>query len=359
MAQKNETMVTEFILQGFSVSENASFCLFVLIFTIYMVTISNNIFIIIIVKKEPRLHKPMYFFICALSFLEIWYPSVTVPRLLWALLTKVATISIVGCLIQYYFHFTFGAIEKFFLAIMAYDRYVAVCNPLRYLLIMRPQVCLKLVLASWTCGSIVTAVSTLQISTCSFCSDREIDSYYCDFAPLIKLSCSETGIIETQFLVVASVILFGCFFVIMVSYTCIIRTSMTLSSSFGRHKTLSTCASHLIVVLLFYGTTMFMFIRPTAGDLLYMNKMMSVIPSIVTPLLNPLIYTLRNQEVKEAMKKMVHMSTLTEGEWKVRKKSDHRFPKRLCLHKSMYFFIGGFSFPKFNKLKVLLTQGYI
>ncbi|XP_056397344.1 olfactory receptor 11H6-like [Hyla sarda] len=307
MAHRNETILKEFILQGFSVPNKGRFCLFLLVLTIYVVTITNNIFIIVIVKNERRLHKPMYFFICGLSFLEIWYPSVTVPRLLWTLLTKVASISIVGCLIQYYFHFAFGTIENFYLAIMAYDRYVAVCHPLRYLLILRPQVCLTLLLVSWISGCIITASSVLQISSLSFCAHGFIDSYYCDFAPLIRLSCSETSSIEKQFFALASLVMFGCFFTIMVSYACIIRTTMAFPTSSGRRKTFSTCASHLIVVLLFYGTTMFMFVRTTAGDFIYVNKIISVVPSIVTPLLNPLIYTLRNKEVKDATKKLIQV----------------------------------------------------
>ncbi|XP_063794628.1 olfactory receptor 6F1-like [Pseudophryne corroboree] len=303
MTQKNVTSPTEFILLGFSALDKSGFYIFVLIFIVYIVTITANIFIIILIKGETRLHKPMYFFIGGFSFLEIWYPSVTVPRLLWALLTQDIAISTVGCVIQFYFHFSFGAIENFFLAIMAYDRYLAICNPLRYLLIMSPETCLKLLLGSWMFGFIIIVIPTVQMSMLTFCA-VEIDHYYCDFAPLIKLSCSDTTGIEKQFFAEACAIILGCFLMIILSYICIVRTTVQLSSSMGRHKAFSTCASHLIVVLLFYSTSIFMFVRPTADDFLPINKILSVIPSIVTPLLNPIIYTLRNQEVKEATKKL-------------------------------------------------------
>ncbi|XP_056397346.1 olfactory receptor 6B1-like [Hyla sarda] len=277
--------------------------LYGIILTVYIVTITANVFIIVIVKIEPCLHKPMYFFISGLSFLEIWYPSVTVPRLLWALLMKNKSISTAGCIIQFYFHFSFGVAENFLLAVMAVDRYIAICKPLRYTLIMNPDTCIKLLLASWFLGFISVLVPCIQVSNLSFCSKNEIDHYYCDFAPLVELSCSDTSGVQMVFFIFACFIIFGCFLIISLSYVCIIQTTVI---SFARQrKAFSTCASHLIVVTLFYGTTIFMFIRPTSGHLIHLNKIISVIPSIVTPLLNPIIYTLRNEKVKEAVKKVV------------------------------------------------------
>ncbi|XP_044124877.1 olfactory receptor 6N2-like [Bufo gargarizans] len=264
-----------------------------------------NMFIIIIVKSDQHLHKPMYIFIGALSFLEIWYPSVTVPRLLWALLTQAESISIAGCLTQFFFHFSFGATENFLLTIMAFDRFVAICKPLHYLLIMKQSICTKLLLGSWIFGFLVVAIPCLLISRLFFCFENEIDHYYCDFAPLIKLSCTETSHIQKMVFVSSCFVILGCFLAIIVSYTCIIQVTMNFPTSFGRQKTFSTCASHLVVVIVFYATTIFMFVRPTTGHLLHLNKIISVIPSIVTPLLNPIVYTLRNHEVKEAVKKNV------------------------------------------------------
>ncbi|KAG9478328.1 hypothetical protein GDO78_013366 [Eleutherodactylus coqui] len=301
----NQTATSDFLLVGFSVINEAGLYIFVLICIIYILSLLANTFIIIIVKVNQRLHKPMYFFIGGFSFLEIWYPTVTVPRLLWALLSKKKSISPAGCLTQFFFHFSFGATENFLLTVMAFDRFVAICNPLRYLLIMNQSVCTTLLLGSWICGFIVVIIPCLQISNLTFCHGNEIDHYYCDFAALVKLSCTTTSRIQRMVFASSCFVILGCFMAIILSYTCIIRATMKFSTSFGRQRTFSTCASHLIVVILFYATTIFMFVRPTTGELLHMNKFISVIPSIVTPLLNPIIYTLRNKEVKEAIKKNV------------------------------------------------------
>ncbi|KAG8588862.1 hypothetical protein GDO81_006126 [Engystomops pustulosus] len=250
MKLTNKTTVTEFLLLGFSLSEDTEFCLYVFISFIYVVTITANMFIVIIIKK-------------------IWYTSVTIPRFLWSLKTKEKFISPGGCMAQFYFHFSLGATEIFLLTAMAYDRYVAICHPLRYLMIMSPKVCAVLITGSWLGGFSATLAPCLQISSLSFCDGNQIDHYYCDL---------------------------GCFLLVILSYTCIIRTTMTIPTAHGKRKAFSTFASHLIVVLLFYGPIIFMFVRPRTGGLMHVNKKVSLIPSVVTPLLNPIIYTLRNQE---------------------------------------------------------------
>ncbi|KAM8952916.1 olfactory receptor 6B1-like [Pelodytes ibericus] len=302
--KQNNTAITEFILLGFSVSNETSFFLFVLIAIVYTVTLMSNVFIIVIVTIEQSLHKPMYFFIGGLSFLELWYPSVTIPRLLWSLFTKEKSISPAACISQFYFHFSCGATENFLLAIMAFDRFVAICNPLRYTDIMSPNICMRLLLGSWMFSFVIIIIPCLQISNLVFCI-KEIDHYYCDFAPLLKASCSEILFIETVFFAIACFVILGCFVPIIVSYIFIIRTIITFPTTSGRCKAFSTCASHLIVVLIFYSTLIFMFIRPKASGFLHVNKIISIFPSVVTPFLNPIIYTLRNQEVKEAMKRTV------------------------------------------------------
>ncbi|MEE6512239.1 hypothetical protein FKM82_019158 [Ascaphus truei] len=306
MKENNGTAVMEFILLGFSISNEIGFLLFIIISIVYILTIATNVIIVAIVNIEQRLHKPMYLFIGVFSFLEIWYPSVTVPRLLWALLTKRESISPVGCMTQFYFHFSLGATESFLLVAMAYDRYVAICNPLRYLTIMSHKSCTILLLGSWSWGFIIVVVPCLQISNLSFCGPNQMDHYYCDFAPLLKLSCSKTSNIETLVFVSSCFVILGCFLLIIVSYTYILSATMKFPTSQGRGRAFSTCASHLTVVLIFYGTTMFMFLRPTTGDSMQMNKIISIFPSIVTPLLNPIIYTLRNKDVKKALKKTMH-----------------------------------------------------
>ncbi|XP_056397345.1 olfactory receptor 6B1-like [Hyla sarda] len=299
----NETAVTEFLLLGFSLLKNTRFCLFIIISFIYFVTVMANVFIVIIVKTERSLHKPMYFLIGGLSFIEIWYPSVTVPRLIWSLKTREQSISWLGCMMQFYFHFSLGATEMFLLTAMAYDRYVAICNPLHYWSIMSTRVCFILITGSWVSGFTSILGPCLQISSLTYCGANQLDHYYCDLGPLLKVSCSDTSSVEKLFFCLTLFIIVGCFLLIILSYICIIRTTMMLPTAQGRRKAFSTFASHLMVVLLFYGPIIFMFVRPSTGGHLHLNKMVSVVPSIVTPLLNPTIYTLRNQEVINAMKK--------------------------------------------------------
>ncbi|XP_053330031.1 olfactory receptor 6B1-like [Spea bombifrons] len=304
MKQKNQTSITEFILLGFSVSSETGFFLFALISIVYVVTITFNIFIIVLVISERRLHKPMYIFISGLSFLELWYPSVTVPKLLSSLLNGDRSISPGACVSQFYFHFACGATENFLLAVMAYDRYVAICHPLQYVVIISPQISVKLLVGCWAIGFILFLAPCFQISNLLFCSHNEIDHYYCDFAPIVRLSCSDISRAKSVFSGVTGFFILGCFLPIIVSYICIIRTIMAFPTSSGRRKAFSTCASHLIVVLIFYSTIMFMFIRPNTGDNTHFEKIISVFPSIVTSFLNPIIYTLRNQEVKVTVIKL-------------------------------------------------------
>ncbi|XP_056397349.1 olfactory receptor 6F1-like [Hyla sarda] len=309
MKQKNQTVFTEFYLLGFSLSTQASYCLFAIVLIIYIVTVAANIFIIVIVITDQHLHKPMYFFIGGLSFIEIWYPSVTVPRLLWFLLTREKSISIVGCMAQFYFHFSLGTTESFLLTVMSYDRYVAICKPLHYVTILNSKTSVRLLLGCWAGGFFIIVILCLQVSNLSFCAENVLDHYYCDFAPLIKLSCSDTWGLEILFFVSACFIILGCFLLIVISYIYIIQTTMSFPTSIGRYKTFSTCASHLIVVCLFYLTNIFMFVRTNTGYFLHLNKTVSIIPSVVTPLLNPIIYTLRNKEVKKAVKKTIQKAT--------------------------------------------------
>ncbi|XP_063289496.1 olfactory receptor 6M1-like [Pelobates fuscus] len=305
----NVTVFSELIFIGFSLSREIRFCLFILIAIVYTATITSNFVIILIVTKERSLHKPMYFFIGGLSFLELWYPTVTVPTLLLVLFVPQKTISLTGCLCQYYFHFSLGATENFLLAIMAFDRYVAICNPLRYTVIMSPKFCVNLLLSSWIFSLMIIVIPCLQISNLVFCVN-EIDHYYCDFAPLLKLSCVDVSTVENLFFAMCCFVILGCFLPIIVSYVFIIVTIIRFPTASGRRRAFSTCASHIIVVLIFYTTNIFMFIRPSAGDSLHVNKIVSIFPTVVTPLLNPIIYTLRNQEFKGAAKKTFQKLTM-------------------------------------------------
>lgn len=305
IVEHNVTIITEFILLGFTVSLMMKLTLFCVILTVYLLSVIINVVIIVVVRMEPSLHKPMYFFISVFSFLEVWYPTVTVPGLLLALLLGLKGIPFGCCVAQFYFHFALGATENCLLIVMAFDRYVAICRPLHYMTIMKQQSCIQFAFGSWICGFSALLAQCIQLSRVTFCGPNKVDHYYCDFAPLIKLACSNTSNLETQFFVGSCFILVS-FFLIIVSYSYILRTILKLPTSTGRYKTFYTCASHLTVVLIFYGTTIFMFVRPTSGSDLHTNKMISLFPSVVTPLLNPIIYSLRNQEMKNALQKAVH-----------------------------------------------------
>ncbi|XP_078542416.1 olfactory receptor 6F1-like [Lissotriton helveticus] len=303
MEDGNTTRVTKFILRGFTVNKDIEIFLFVVLCNIYIITIFTNVVIIAAIKSSTSLHKPMYFFIGTFSILEIWYPTATVPKFFSDLLTGSKSISFTGCITQFYFHFSLGATENYLLVTMAFDRYIAICSPLRYMTIMSHKLCIRLALGCWVVGFLTVVVFTIQISRLNFCGPNVINHYYCDLAPILALSCSETHSVELIFFIFASVVLLGCLLVVIVSYVCIILTIIRMSSDRGRRKAFSTCASHLTVLAIFYGTEIFMFVKPTGRNSLHINKVVSVFPSVVTPLLNPIIYTLRNKEIKNALRK--------------------------------------------------------
>ncbi|XP_078542413.1 olfactory receptor 6F1-like [Lissotriton helveticus] len=303
MEKGNTTSVDHFILIGFTVSRVLQILLFFVVYTIYIITILTNVLIIAIIRSTPSLHKPMYIFIGTFSFLELWYPSATVPKFLSNLLTGSKSISFHGCIAQCYFHFSFGATESYLLVSMAFDRYIAICYPLRYMLIMNHKRCTYLAVGSWVCGFLTFIVTLFNISRLHFCGPNKINHYYCDFAPLMMLSCTDIQTAELDFFMVVTVGLLGCLIVVLVSYVWIISAIIRMSRSTGRTKAFSTCASHLAVITLFYGTSIYMFVKPTGRRSLHTNKVVSFFPSIVTPLLNPIIYTLRNKEIMNPLRK--------------------------------------------------------
>ncbi|XP_073457098.1 olfactory receptor 6F1-like [Aquarana catesbeiana] len=304
--QRNETLVTEFYLLGFMVTPVMEYLLFVIILVIYIAGIVINSSIIAIVRTDQSLHKPMYFFISVFSFLEVWYPTVTVPGLLRSLLSRLKGISVGCCIAQFYLHFSLGVTENFLLVVMAFDRYVAICRPLHYIFIMSTKICVRCALGAWIGGFLSVTLVLVQISKVTFCGPNVVDHYYCDFAPLIHLGCSDTSSLETLFMVSCGLVIIICFLLILLSYSYILRTILALPTSSGQSKAFYTCASHLTVVLIFYGTTTFMFVRPTRESDLHTNKIVSVFPSVVTPVLNPFIHTLRNHEVKSAIWRTIH-----------------------------------------------------
>ncbi|XP_077175047.1 olfactory receptor 4S2-like [Paroedura picta] len=302
--------VSEFILLGLTQSWNLQKASFVLFLFFYSAIILGNLLIIATVKSSPHLNSPMYFFLGYLSFVDICYPSVTAPKLIGDFLVEKKSISFVGCIVQLFGVHFFGCTEIFLLTVMAYDRCIAICKPLHYTMIMNKTVCNWMVVASWLGGFVHSIVQTLLTAPLPFCGPNEIDHYFCDVHPLLKLACTDTYIVGLIVIANSGMISLGCFIVLTVSYVVILVSLRTYSSE-GRMKALSTCASHITVVILYFGPCIFIYLRPSTT--FSADKSVAVFYTIITPMLNPLIYTLRNQEVKNAMRMLWNRKRLLSG----------------------------------------------
>ncbi|XP_007949305.2 olfactory receptor 11H6 [Orycteropus afer afer] len=298
-------VVTEFVLLGFPGQKETQNFLFSLILVVYLLTLLGNGAIVCAVKWDRRLHTPMYIFLGNFAFLEIWYVSSTVPNLLVNILSEAKTISFSGCFLQFYFFFSLGTTEGFFLSVMAYDRYLAICRPLHYPSFMTGKFCVILVCVCWVSGFLCYPVPIALISQLPFCGPNVIDHIVCDPGPLFTLVCVPAPFIELICYTVNSVIISGPFLSILGSYTLVLRAVLRVPSGAGRTKAFSTCGSHLMVVSLFYGTLMVVYVSPTSGNPAGMQKIITLMYSAVTPLLNPLIYSLRNKEMKDALKNVL------------------------------------------------------
>lgn len=303
MEKENQTVVTEFVFLHFTSIPKLEMVLFVLFLIIYILSLMGNLLIILIVVVDSRLQTPMYFFICNLSMVEVWYTTVTVPKMLENLLAQKRTISIPGCITQYYFFFAFAAIELFILTAMAYDRYLAICNPLRYSAIMNPRTCRNVAVICWVVGFICPTFPSFMLAKISFCSPNKINHFFCDAGQIFRLSCTDTYSIQVIGYGFSSVIVMATLLFTLGSYVQIVITILKMSSAAARRKTFSTCASHLSVVTIYFATLIFMYVRPAVKYKSNANKIVAVFYSVITPLLNPMIYTLRNKDVKEALKK--------------------------------------------------------
>uniref|UniRef100_I3NCM6 Olfactory receptor n=4 Tax=Marmotini TaxID=337730 RepID=I3NCM6_ICTTR len=297
--------VTEFVLLGFPGCWKIQIFLFSLFLMIYILTLLGNGAIICAVRCDPRLHTPMYFLLGNFAFLEIWYVSSTVPNMLANILSKTKAISFSGCFLQFYFFFSLGTTECLFLAVMAYDRYLAICRPLHYPTIMTGRLCSTLVSLCWLIGFLGYPVPIFFISQLPFCGSNIIDHFLCDMDPLMALSCAPATITETIFYAQSSLVLFLTIMYIFRSYTLLLRAVFQVPSAAGRRKAFSTCGSHLVVVSLFYGTVMVMYVSPTYGIPTLMQKIVTLVYSVMTPLFNPLIYSLRNKDMKLALRNVL------------------------------------------------------
>ncbi|XP_039354126.1 olfactory receptor 1009-like [Mauremys reevesii] len=302
---RNQTPILEFILLGFGNVPELQPLLFLVFLVIYAVTVLGNILILVLVVADQHLHTPMYFFLGNLSFLEICYSSTLLPRLLASLLTGDRTISIKGCFVQTYFFGILTATESLLLAAMSYDRYLAICNPLRYAALMNGRICCQLVAGSWISSFLACTTINIFLFKSKFCDSKEIDHFFCDFSPVIKLSCGDTQAVQLLTFIVSAIGTFVPCLLVLTSYIRIIATILRIPSTTGRQKAFSTCSSHLIVVIVYYGTLITVYVVPTADSHKVLHKLVSVFYTVLTPMINPVIYSLRNKEVNEALRKAI------------------------------------------------------
>uniref|UniRef100_A0A8D0L4H8 Olfactory receptor n=1 Tax=Sphenodon punctatus TaxID=8508 RepID=A0A8D0L4H8_SPHPU len=306
MGRYNQTIVTEFIFLGFSCQRCTNLCLFLLFLTIYLITLAGNTIIIVAIRLDPWLSTPMYFFLSNLSFLDICYTTSVVPQMLTHFLTEHRAISFRRCTAQLYVSLSLGGIEFLLLATMAYDRYVAICRPLRYTTIMNKRVCIQMVVASWMGGLLNSLVQTMFTLRSHFCNSKVIINHFvCEVLAVIRVACSDTYINEISIVVAGVIVLLVPCFTVLLSYVYIITSILHIRSSEGRHKAFSTCASHLTVVSLCYGTAIFAYMRPKGNMSPSQDKMVTLFYAVITPMLNPIIYSLRNKDVKGALSKAV------------------------------------------------------
>nr|XP_034347355.1 olfactory receptor 8B8-like [Arvicanthis niloticus] len=303
MAVANVSVVTEFILLGLTDQPDLQIPLFLLFLLMYMITALGNLVLIILIVLNSHLHTPMYFFLFNLSFVDFCYSSVITPKMLMNFILKKNFISYVGCMTQFYL-FGFCVIsECYILTSMAYDRYVAICNPLLYNIVMSPKVCSYLMIGSYLMGFSGAMIHTGCVLRLTFCDGNTINHYFCDLLPLLQLSCTSTYINEIEVLIVAGKDIIVPTAVIFISYGFIISSIFQMKSSEGRSKAFSTCSSHIIAVSLFFGSGAFMYLKPNSAGTIHTGKTSSIIYTILIPMMNPLIYSLRNKDVKVALRK--------------------------------------------------------
>ncbi|XP_006266813.3 olfactory receptor 6E1-like [Alligator mississippiensis] len=314
---ENQTGIREFILLGFTDIWELQILLFVLLTLTYSLTITGNLLIIAITLLDHRLQTPMYFFLRNFSLLEIGFTTAVVPEALANLALGTTTISFLGCLTQSFLYFFLGTTEFLLLAAMSFDRYVAICNPLRYTTVMNTRVCSLLVLGSWIEGFLFVLFPTIVFLQLPFCGSNILNHFFCDNTPLMKLLCGDTQLLELISFITAVLSLLGTLIITVVSYSKIILTVMRIPSNIGRQKAFSTCISHLTVVSITYGTCIFLYIKPTQSNGLGTSKAIAVLNTVVSPLLNPFIYSLRNKEVQSALRDAVSRAWCFQRTWEL------------------------------------------
>ncbi|XP_070583645.1 olfactory receptor 5P76-like [Erythrolamprus reginae] len=306
---RNETIITGFILHGFGDLKEIHIFLFILFLTIYIMTMAGNLLIIALIVIDQHLHTPMYFFLGNLSCLETCYSSTILPRILASLLNENYTVSVNGCILQLWAFVFLAVTECYLLAAMSYDRYLAICRPLYYSTLMNFKICLQLVIGSWIGSFVIDTILLSFILKLSFCGHNLIEHYFCDFIPMMNLACSDASQVKLVSAILTSISTLPPFFLTIVSYAYIITAILGIPSIIGRQKAFSTCSSHLIVVTIFYGSLTVVYLLQDNNELKELNKVFSVFYTILTPLVNPLIYSLRNKEVRGALRRAVSKYT--------------------------------------------------
>ncbi|XP_068926205.1 olfactory receptor 8A1-like [Petaurus breviceps papuanus] len=305
MTPKNHSIVIEFIIMGLSDQPELQLPLFILFLGIYIVSMVGNLVLILLIRISSQLHTPMYYFLGNLSFIDLCYSSVITPKMLVSFVSEENIISYSGCLTQFFFFCSFAVSECYLLTAMAYDRYVAICRPLLYYSTMSQRVCSLLVSGVYTMGTFSGLIQTVYLARLFFCEDNVISNYFCDILPLLKLSCSSTYINELLMMFLVGFNSLVTTLPIFISYAFIFSSILSIHTAKGRSKAFSTCGSHLAGVIIFYGSIIFMYYKPVSSYNVIQEKVASVIYTMVIPMLNPLIYSLRNKDVKKSLKKIM------------------------------------------------------
>ena len=315
MGWENLTSVSEFFLLGLSEQAEQQELLFGLFLSMYLITVAGNLLIILAVITDARLHTPMYFFLANLSLNDTGLVSTTVPNMLANIWIQNQVISYAGCLSQLYFFILFGTLEILLLAVMAYDRYVAICHPLHYTMVMSPGLYVPLVSASWIMSGLYSLLHTLLMNSLSFCAEQEIPHFFCDINPLLRLSCTDPFINELVIFSIGGLTGLVCVLSLIISYAYIFSTIQKIPSTQGKQKALSTCSSHLSVVSLFFGTSSCVYFSPPSTRSAPNAAVASVMYAAVTPMLNPFIYSLRNRDIKCSLRKLIWVRKIYSPRW--------------------------------------------
>uniref|UniRef100_A0A452TIX1 Olfactory receptor-like protein OLF4 n=1 Tax=Ursus maritimus TaxID=29073 RepID=A0A452TIX1_URSMA len=310
MGPSNETQISNFLLLGFSEGPELQPLIFGFFLSMYLITVFGNLLLILAVSSDSHLHTPMYFFLANLSFVDICFTSTTVPKMLWNIQTQSKVITYAGCITQIYFLILFAGLDVFLLSVMAYYRFVAICHPLHYTVIMNPRLCGVLVLVSWIMCVLNSLLQSLMMLRFSFCTHFQIPHFFCELHQMIQLACSDTFLNNVVMYFAAVLLGGGPFAGILYSYSKIVSSILGISSAQGKYKAFSTCASHLSVVSLFYSTILGVYLSSAATQSSHASAVASVMYTVVTPMLNPFIYSLRNRDIKRALKGIIWLPVM-------------------------------------------------